>query len=189
MSDSASPVNPLQPRTKDCLVLLRNVLTMWEQGRYDASRMELAELKQRIKNKILWIDEQASALEIQREQWTEKLKQLEDLETVEYEVENSEGIELYGLLDHRAYAGKTQEEAILAILGKSKSALSPRQITVMMKDGGYPFKTDDPLNAIYVLLNKLRKEGKVEDEKTTASGICFKLPEATRSHLVIELKK
>lgn len=172
-------LKPSKGNTKHGLVLLRNILTHWESAHYDRARMELAELEQRIKNKIEWINEEIHSLTGKREELEEKLEALAKVKEIEYEVENAESIEVHGFLDHRAYASLTQEEAILKILGNSRNPLSPRQITTRMKEGGYPFKTDDPLNSIYVLLNRLKKEKKVDDE-TTDARVCFKLMPAKK---------
>jgi ferritin-like metal-binding protein YciE len=159
---------------KNSLALLKNILTVWEAQNYNCAVMELEELKQRIQRKIDWTEEEIRRLSVLLRDYRKQLRLLRPAEKLasDYDLQSLEEE-----IDCRVYATMTQEEAVLDVLKRAgEKVLNPRSITATLKDGGYGFRTEDPLNSVYVLLNRLVKSGKVISEKTEDNGVCFRIP-------------
>jgi hypothetical protein len=168
-------------RATENLALLKNILTLWERHEYKSAYMNIEMLKRIIQYRIEWTESTIEAMQQKLQELRAQLESLKPIEEMgaEYDLVASIGESIGTSLGFAEYAGKSQEEAAIDVLSRADRPLSPKEIALIMKAGGYPFRTEDPLNSVYVLLSRMTKRGKTASVKTD-TGVCFKRIERTK---------
>ncbi len=76
---------------------------------------------------------------------------------------------------YKPYVGVSQRAAVNTILNKSKGPLKPEEITQKMQDGGYHFRSKNPLRSVRVLLTQMESLEELKKVKTER-GMCYVSP-------------
>ena len=141
--------------------------------------MDLKDLKVKIINNLEYLRDVKAECDTKILEAEKQLFAVDQAILIAEEMEFEESIDQsereLGVWFGKPYADSNQEDAVLDVLTKASEALSPARITQYLIKGGYAFRTDKPTNSIYVLLNRLEKDQKVEREGID-NRVCFKLP-------------
>lgn len=137
--------------------------------------VEIKEVRDRLQARLDWIEKQKANLEKKEKEIQKQLDLVLNMEAIELQLEFDEWTEEVRM-SIGPYSDMTQEEALIHALHKSDEPLNAAAITEKLQEGGYLFRTANPANSIYALVNKLEKAEKLNKEKTD-EGVCFSLRE------------